>query len=82
MTAPGDEGDHRRSEAGAETYRVRVPAAAGGRIDKVLAGLVPLSRMRIRKAIEAGAVLVDGMAVRRASEPVPAGAEIVVEVEA
>ena len=61
---------------------MRVPAAAGGRIDKVLAGLVPLSRMRIRKAIEAGAVLVDGMAVRRASEPVPAGAEIVVEVEA
>ncbi len=82
MTAPGDEAEHRRSGAGAETYRVRAPATAGGRIDKVLAGLVPLSRMRIRRAIEAGGVLIDGVAVRRASEPVAAGSEIVVEVEA
>ncbi|HJR52540.1 MAG TPA: RluA family pseudouridine synthase, partial [Gemmatimonadota bacterium] len=59
-----------------------MPASAGGRIDKVLAGLAPLSRMRIRRAIEAGGVLIDGVVVRRASEPVAPGAEIVVEVEA
>jgi 23S rRNA pseudouridine1911/1915/1917 synthase len=47
----------------------------------VLAGLVPLSRTRIRRAIEAGGVRVDGVTVRRASEPVRAGSEIVVEIE-
>ena len=81
MTAPGDEGEHERSGTAAETYRVRAPAAAGGRIDKLLVGLVPLSRMRIRKAIEAGGVRVEGVAVRRPSAIVEAGAEIVVEVE-
>ena len=70
-----------RSEAASGTYRVRVTAAAGERIDKALAALVPLSRMRIRKAIEAGGVRVDGVPVRRASQTVRAGAEIVVEVE-
>ena len=60
---------------------MRAPDTAGGRIDKVLAGLVPLSRMRIRRAIEAGGVRVDGETVRRASESVEAGSEIVVEVE-
>ena len=60
---------------------MRAPDTAGGRIDKVLAGLVPLSRMRIRRAIEAGGVRVNGVTVRRASESVEAGSEIVVEVE-
>ncbi|HET6362215.1 MAG TPA: RluA family pseudouridine synthase, partial [Gemmatimonadota bacterium] len=81
MSPPEDEVEKTRSGAAAETYRVRAPATPGGRIDKVLAGLVPLSRMRIRKAIEAGGVRVDGRTVRRASESVGAGSEIVVEVE-
>ena len=80
MSPPGDEVEKTRGGA-AETYTVRAPVAAGGRIDKVLAGLVPLSRMRIRKAIEAGGVRVGGVTVRRASESVEAGSEIVVEVE-
>ncbi|HEY7473104.1 MAG TPA: RluA family pseudouridine synthase, partial [Gemmatimonadota bacterium] len=82
-------GDDRRGAAGLdlpvqglslETYRVRA-AKAGDRIDRALAGLVPLSRTRIRRAIEAGGVRVDGVTVRRASEPVEAGSEIVVEIE-
>jgi 23S rRNA pseudouridine1911/1915/1917 synthase len=64
----------------AEVYRVRV-GPAGDRIDKVLAGLVPLSRTRIRRAIEAGGVRVNGVTARRASETVEAGSEIVVEIE-
>jgi 23S rRNA pseudouridine1911/1915/1917 synthase len=41
---------------------------------------VPLSRTRIARAIESGDVRVDGRPVRRASEPVAAGSEIVVEI--
>jgi len=63
-----------------EVYRVRV-GEAGERIDKALAGLVPLSRTRIRRAIEAGGVRVNGVTARRASVPVEAGSEIVVEIE-
>ena len=81
MSSPGDEVEKTRSETAAETYRVRVPDSAGGRIDKLLAGLVPLSRMRIQKAIDAGGVHVDGVLVRRASDSVEGGSEIVVEVE-
>ena len=81
MSPPADELEETRGKAAAETYRVRAPVTGGGRIDKVLARLVPLSRMRIRKAIEAGGVRVDGKAVLRASEPVAAGAEIEVEIE-
>ena len=61
-------------------YRVRA-GESGERIDKVLADLVPLSRTRIRRAIEAGGVRVNGVTARRASERVEPGAEIVVEVE-
>jgi 23S rRNA pseudouridine1911/1915/1917 synthase len=43
---------------------------------------VPLSRTRIVRAIESGAVRVDGELVRRASDPVAAGSEIVIEVPA
>lgn len=64
-----------------EIYRVRAEKP-GERIDKALAGLVPLSRTRIRQAIEAGRVRVDGVTVRRASTALDAGCEIVVEVEA
>ncbi|MGH7567063.1 MAG: RluA family pseudouridine synthase, partial [Gemmatimonadota bacterium] len=67
-------------DRGTEVYRVRVEET-GERIDKALAGLVPLSRTRIRRAIEAGGVRVNGVIARRASEPVGAGCEIVVEVE-
>jgi 23S rRNA pseudouridine1911/1915/1917 synthase len=81
LTASGDESEHRRSGTAAETYRVRAPAAAGARIDKVLADLVPLSRVRIQKAIEGGSVRVDGVPVRRASATVRPGAEIEVDVE-
>lgn len=63
-----------------EVFRVRA-TKGGERIDKTLAELVPLSRTRIRRAIEAGGVRVDGVTARRASESVEAGSEIVVEVE-
>ena len=41
---------------------------------------MPLSRTRIVRAIESGAVRVDGEPVRRASEPVAAGSEVVIEI--
>ena len=69
-----------RAGTGAVVYRVRA-GESGERIDKVLADLVPLSRTRIRRAIEAGGVRVDGVTTRRASERVEPGSEIVVEVE-
>jgi len=81
LSPPGNEVEKARGEIAAEAYRVRAPDTAGERIDKVLAGLLPLSRMRIRKAIESGGVRVDGVTVRRASESVPPGSEIVVELE-
>ncbi|HUF89298.1 MAG TPA: RluA family pseudouridine synthase [Gemmatimonadota bacterium] len=60
--------------------RARTEIAAE-RIDKALAALLPLSRTRIQRAIETGRVTVDGVTVQRASEPVAAGREIVVELE-
>ena len=60
--------------------RARTETGAG-RIDKALVALLPLSRTRIQRAIETGRVKVDGVTVRRASEPVEAGREIVVELE-
>ncbi|HET6616547.1 MAG TPA: RluA family pseudouridine synthase, partial [Gemmatimonadota bacterium] len=81
--------DDRRGDAGLdvpvpglslEIYRVRA-TKTGERIDRALAELVPLSRTRIQRAIDAGGVRVDGVTIRRASEPVEAGSEIVVEVE-
>lgn len=69
----------RDGSAGA-AYRVRAGDPAE-RIDKVLAELVPLSRTRIRRTIEAGGVRVNGVPVRRPSERVEPGSEIVVEVE-
>jgi 23S rRNA pseudouridine1911/1915/1917 synthase len=80
--SPQDRGDEdvRDPVAAPEVYRVRV-TEGGVRIDKALAGLVPLSRMRIQRAIESGGVRVNGVTARRASERVEPGSEIVVELE-
>ncbi|MDX1660148.1 MAG: RluA family pseudouridine synthase [Gemmatimonadota bacterium] len=74
MTArsSGDLGDF-------ETHRVRLDTAAD-RVDKGVAGLVPLSRTKIQGLIDDGLVTVDGRVVEKPSEPVEAGAEVVVRV--
>lgn len=60
-----------------ETWRVRLPEGAE-RVDRAVAGVVPLSRTKIQGLIDRGLVSVDGRVVEKASEPVEAGAEIVV----
>jgi 23S rRNA pseudouridine1911/1915/1917 synthase len=65
----------------ASVHRVTV-ATGASRVDRGLAELLPLSRTRIQALIEEGRVVVDGRIVRRPSEPLPAGAVVVVEVEA
>jgi 23S rRNA pseudouridine1911/1915/1917 synthase len=53
------------------------PELAGVRLDRVLGRLWPaLSRTRLRAALEAGGVCVDGAPASRASAPVTAGARI------
>lgn len=49
----------------ATDHRVTVPLDAGGRLDAVLAPLVPLSRSRLQAVIKDGGVRVDGAVVRR-----------------
>lgn len=56
---------------------VNVPVDGGGRLDKVLAGLVDdLSRARIQSLIDDGAVKVNGAAIRLSSFKVKAGDDI------
>jgi len=50
-------------------------------VDRALAELLPLSRTRIQSLIAAGKVTVDGVAVRRPSEPVSPGAVVEVAEE-
>lgn len=67
------------SEGEGEIHRVRLDRPAD-RIDKALAGLVPISRTKIQGLIDAGRVSVDGRPVEKHSEPVEAGVLVVVEV--
>lgn len=50
------------------------------RIDRALAGLLPLSRSRVQRLVEAGRVTVDGRIVRKSSEPLRPGARVRIEV--
>jgi 23S rRNA pseudouridine1911/1915/1917 synthase len=60
---------------------LRAPAATSGRADAVVAATFPeLSRSRAAALVKEGAVRVDGVAPRRVSDPVAAGASIEVEV--
>lgn len=66
--------------------RLTLGSGAAERLDKALAALVPaelaLSRSRILKLIEAGAVSIDGVPVREAKTRAPAGAEVVIRLDA
>jgi 23S rRNA pseudouridine1911/1915/1917 synthase len=67
--------------ADAETERVTVPEAGGGRLDRVLAAQVPaLSRSRLKALILAGQVAVEGRTVRDPAQSVNSGATITVTV--
>lgn len=60
--------------SGAVHLELTVPdALAGERVDRVVATLSERSRAEVRAAIEAGAVLLDGRVVTRASTPVALG---------
>jgi 23S rRNA pseudouridine1911/1915/1917 synthase len=61
-------------------HRVTLPSDAP-RIDRALAELLSISRTRVQSLIAAGRVAVEGRVVQRPSEPVPAGALVVVEEE-
>jgi 23S rRNA pseudouridine1911/1915/1917 synthase len=62
-------------------HEVTVPEPAD-RIDRALAGLLPFSRSRLQRLLEEGSVTVDGVPVRKPSEPVRRGARIRVVVPA
>lgn len=65
--------------------RLTLGPGAGERLDKALAALVPeelaLSRSRILKLIETGAVTVDGAVVREAKLKAPPGAEVEIRLD-
>lgn len=63
----------------ATVHEVTVPEPAE-RIDRALADLLPLSRSRVQRLLEAGRVTVDGRPVRKPSEPLRQGARVRVEV--
>ena len=64
----------------AGTPTVSIVAAAEDRLDRVVAAAVPgLSRVQARRLIEAGHVLVEGVAAAKASTTVAAGAHIEVD---
>lgn len=73
-SGPSDAGS-----TGDEVHETTIEESAA-RIDRALAAVLPLSRTRIQALIEGGRVAVDGVAVERASEPVAAGARVVVRV--
>lgn len=68
------------SPPGAETVHELIARTSSGRIDRGLAALLPYSRSRIRTLIEEGRVEVDGRTVRKAGEPLAAGARVRVVV--
>jgi len=78
MSAPGD------ATPRSGTRLLRVPRElAGERLDRALAALcADVSRTRLKAAIQAGGVRVEGATVDRPGQPVEAGAEIEVDAEA
>ena len=74
--------DEADGSAEMELRRVKVPAEShGGRLDKVLADLVPeFSRSYLRQLIEAGSVLVEGLKTVKPSSKVKAGVELTLEL--
>jgi len=65
---------------GAETVHEVTVTEPADRIDRALAELLPLSRSRVQRLLEAGRVTVDGRPVRKPSEPLRRGARVRVEV--
>ncbi|MGH7558764.1 MAG: RluA family pseudouridine synthase [Gemmatimonadota bacterium] len=68
------------SPPGAETVHELIAGESAGRVDRALAERLPFSRSRIHRLIEEGRVSVDGVPVKKASEPLAEGARIRVVV--